>query len=678
MRHVADPVLRPVTAPDILDLDLAQRDHVVTGFRGWLEQLQTPLRILVCGRVEEQGLSGPEGTLAGPQGRLQLEQRGHLADMLRRTGYRRRRVYFDFGDRGALALGGADGRLAAGLSLDVHPPAQPEPLAEGPRDEQPGRLRAGGRWLISMRLARLPGAPVSAGWLWNLIGTQADFDLLLDLRPRSAGSADRSLRRRLRGLRARQLVAADRGEVDDPRLATAVASAAALRGILAGPSGSLFELRLTWTVAADSRVAAERLGAAAQERLAALQGRLVSAWCDQVPARRETMLQARAGGPARLVSTEELATLWPWLDDWQGPVTGGINLGRHLRTDAPTQLDLFASQPNANLGVVAASGSGKSYLGGLLGLEGLRLGVRSVVLDPENEHRGWCQAVGGVYLRAGEHLPTGFNLLEMVEPTAAPSAAAELVSLLCGPLSPREAGMVAAAVRATLAEAEGSPIVLSDCLPHLRHDETGDEIALRLLPWLEGLPGAIFNRLGRGPDVDTVTAIGLRELPASWVPATTFLISHWLWAWIRFTPGRKQAIVDEAGLLADNPALQRLMAHLARRIRKYQGSLVLLTQAAGDLVGSGASEVLAVNSATLLLGNQRSAAAGRLQAAFQLDDGQRRFLEQAGRGQFLLVAGHRGTPVQVEAPGLYHRFLAGSLGSATEANEPVGAQIGRS
>jgi type IV secretory pathway VirB4 component len=462
------------------------------------------------------------------------------------------------------------------------------------------------------------------------------------------------------GLRAQELAAEERGEADDPRILAAMNSTVRLRQVLARSEGKLFDLAITMTLAGDTADEARQLAGLVRSRGAALRAAMAPAWCSQGPARLQTaLLSNQPTGPRRVVHSAELASFWPWLDDWHGSAGNAVHLGRHLRTGAPVWLNLrdAAALPNANLGVVAASGSGKSYLGGLLGLEAVRLGVRTVVLDPENEHRGWCEAVGGEYLSLGESAGCGFNLLEMAEPGEAPSAVAELVSLLCGQLSPAEAALVADAVRWALNEAGGGTAVLSDCLPRLRQSEAGAVVAHRLLPWLDRTPGALFNCPGRGPRVTTAVAVGLRELPAAWVPAATLLVSHWLWSWIRHHQGPKQAIVDEAGLLSDNAPLQRLMAHLARRIRKYQGSLVLLTQSAGDLLGSGPGEVMAVNSAAMLLGSQHPAAAVRLQQGFLLDDDQRQWLERAGRGQFLLLQGPRRSPIQIEAPARYHDLL---------------------
>ncbi|MGH7610480.1 MAG: VirB4 family type IV secretion system protein [Candidatus Dormibacteria bacterium] len=641
-----------VTAPDILDLPTPSRAQALRGWRTFLEQLDHPLRILISARHELEGVAPGARPLPGTPPALGAAVAAEQLRALDQRACRRRTVHLVAGERTLQSLA----QYLAGAQVVAE---DPPPLALGPLREGARELQVGGRHLASLRLGHLPGVPVEAGWLWSLTGLPADFDLLIEVRPSSGTALDRSLRRRQRGLRARQLAAAERGEGDDPRLATELAAAGGLREVLAGGSGGLYELRLTLTLAADSREELAALRQMAKRRVAAVRGRLLESWCDQLPAWAETSLPAaRLRARAAVLSTGELTSLWPWLDDWRGPVPDGVCLGRHLRTGAPVQLALRQQLPNANLGVVAASGSGKSYLGGLLGLEALRLGIRTVVLDPENEHRRWCAKVGGAYLAAGEGLDPGFNLLQMVEPGTAPGAAAELASLLCGPLTARQRGAVAGAVRATLAEAGPQPILISDCLSHMREEVGGEELASRLLPWLEGSPGRLFNRLGVGPEVRSVTVVGLRELPSTWLPAATLLLSHWLWSWVRSQPGDKQAIVDEAGLLADNPALQRLLAHLARRIRKYQGSLVLLTQAAGDLLGAGVGEVLAVNSATLMLGNQRAGAARRLQQAFSLDEEQRLFLEAAGRGQFLLLAAGRSIPVQVEAPALHQDWLS--------------------
>jgi len=109
-------------------------------------------------------------------------------------------------------------------------------------------------------------------------------------------------------------------------------------------------------------------------------------------------------------------------------------------------------------------------------------------------------------------------------------------------------------------------------------------------------------------------------------------------------------VVDELGLLFEDATIRRFVVNLARRIRKYDGSLVFATQNPGDLLGSDAGAVVATNPALLFLGAQRPGEAAKLQQTFRLSAAQRGFLETARRGEFLLAAGVDRLGVAVQAP----------------------------
>lgn len=109
-------------------------------------------------------------------------------------------------------------------------------------------------------------------------------------------------------------------------------------------------------------------------------------------------------------------------------------------------------------------------------------------------------------------------------------------------------------------------------------------------------------------------------------------------------------VVDELGLLFEDPTIRRFVVSLARRIRKYDGSLVFATQNPGDLLSSDQGAVVATNPAVLFFGAQRPGEASKLESAFHLSERQRTFLETAGRGDFLVAAGSDRLMIHVEAP----------------------------
>jgi type IV secretory pathway VirB4 component len=129
-----------------------------------------------------------------------------------------------------------------------------------------------------------------------------------------------------------------------------------------------------------------------------------------------------------------------------------------------------------------------------------------------------------------------------------------------------------------------------------------------------------------------------------------FLLAEALWARIKRKDRRRMLIVDELGLLFEDPTIRRFVVSLARRIRKYDGSLVFATQNPGDLLSSDQGAVVATNPAVLLFGAQRPGEAAKLQRTFHLSREQRSFLETARRGDFLLAAGAERLAVEVKAP----------------------------
>jgi len=112
-------------------------------------------------------------------------------------------------------------------------------------------------------------------------------------------------------------------------------------------------------------------------------------------------------------------------------------------------------------------------------------------------------------------------------------------------------------------------------------------------------------------------------------------------------------ILDEVGMLAAHPPLRRLLALLARRCRKYGSGLVVATQNLQDLLHTEDGQVVAGNCAITFCGGHRAHEAQLMERAFGLTEEQRRSVERAPRGEFLLLAGQRRAAMRVDLPGLY-------------------------
>jgi hypothetical protein len=606
-----------VAAPDILDARPAPRAQLLAGFEAWLDQLDVPVRLTVASR--------------------------------RADGRRRRSVWLRSASSELAAQ--ATAQLERLCGAEVRGQGDFPPLVEGPIAERVKGIAWAGCWVECFRLTTLPRVPVEAGWLWQLVGEPQDLDLTVSISPVKAASADRRLRHRLRELAARELEAG--WGTPDPALVVERAAATRLREVLARGEGRAFEVAVSMAVGGgpvgEVRAAAARL----RRRALGMRAQLAPAWLDEGPA----LLEARGCGRPRrafirLLTTPELATFWPWLDGPGELEPGSCRIGRHVRTRGPVGLKLAASAaaPNSNCCVIAASGAGKSYLARVVGVSQVRSGTLTVVVDPENEHREWCEAVGGTYLDLARGGGFGFNVFESATPGEGELAARELVELLTGTLSPPEAGAFLDACAAARRGSGGPAPVLAELLPAMAGDPHGRSLAARLRPWVEGQGGRLFSRPGRGPEVTRALGVGLRDLPERWRAGAALLVSQWLWAWAQRDPQPKQVIIDEAGLLAAQPQLAELMGQMARRLRKYSGSLLLLTQSPRDLAIEGFGELVAGNSATLLVGSTTGPGVQRLKTGFHLTDEDCEWLQRCRRGEFLMLAGATQARVRVEAP----------------------------
>jgi type IV secretory pathway VirB4 component len=329
--------------------------------------------------------------------------------------------------------------------------------------------------------------------------------------------------------------------------------------------------------------------------------------------------------------------------------------------------------------VLAHSGAGKSYAAATLLLSGHSRGVGAIVLDPEAEYGGLVRGLGGTYisLAAGSgHAINALDLLsERVEDPALDHLAdvVDLVVLMCGGLDAVERAQVEMAIRAVVAGHSGVPL-LGDVFEALQLAHPGSRAAQVLQRWVTGDLGRLFSAPTNVDLGAEVVGFNLRDLKDEVIPPAALLLASWLWSVLRRVSRPRHLLIDEAGLLLEHEAIRRFLVRLARRIRKYQGSLILVSQNPGDFFETKDGAVLATNPSILLLGSQKHSEALKLQRAFNLTERQVAYLETAERGDFLLLAGANRLTLHVMAPPWMDELIVPS--HRPNPNSPAG-QAGR-
>jgi Helicase HerA, central domain len=634
-------------------LDAAEDDRRrwISGFRTLLDGLDAPLQVLVDfvpGSSEDVSRDAEAAELPA---RDQWRARDvAFAQALRDSRSAQRR------DVLLATTPGAAGALERGLrSLGV-PDVRPREWRP-----QPGSLFGSERstavhdhegWHRTWWLERFPGGELSPGWLLRLIPPGLRVSLSWHAERLPTAWVVEYLQRQLVHMRASQLHAA--GGIADPQVEGAAPAAEALQQRLTASQESAFHLSLYVTVTATSPAAldaaSEQVRAAARSALC----QLIPCTFRQLDGRLATLPLARDPlGRKRVLDTSAAATLFPWFDaDVQDE--GGLVVGHSRATGQPVVVDPFDDRKyaNANIGIFGHSGAGKTYLLSTLTMGALGLGTQVFVIDPEHEYGRLARCLGGLDVQLALGSGQSINVLDLRgtardETTLGPAVAdaVDLCGVICGELDEAERATLEASVRATFEEVELP--VLGDVAARM---PASSRVARVLVRWVRGSLGEFFSR-PTNIDLDVpLIVFGMRELRAEMVAPVHYLLAEALWARIKNRDRRRLLVIDELGLLFEDPTVRRFVVSLARRIRKYDGSLVFATQNPGDLLSGEAGAVVATNPALHFFGAQRPGEAAKLQQAFDLSDVQRTGLETAGRGEFLLAAGGARLPVDVQAP----------------------------
>ena len=501
---------------------------------------------------------------------------------------------------------------------------------------------------------RLPGTELEPGWLFRLLPQSLKLRLSWHVTPLPVAWIVDYLQRQLVNMRASRLVERDAGEAD-PLLAGALPNAEDLQRRLASSQDKAFHVAVYLTLTCDSveglKSGASRVESAARAVLCQLQpctSRMFAGYLATLPLAIDPL------GRKRVLDTSALATFFPWLEaDLQEP--GGLVVGRNVATGAPMLVDPFDQRrhANANIGVFGHSGAGKTYLLSSLALGALGRGVQVYVIDPEHEYGALARQVGGVDVELALGSGHALNVLDLRpsdhrdESWLGPAAAdaVDLCATVCGGLDESERALLESAVRAAY-ECIDQPVLrdVADRLP------SGSRVATILRRWVHGSLGQMFSSPTNVDLEAPIVTFGMRELRDEMVAPVHFLLAEALWARIKRRDRRRMLVVDELGLLFEDATIRRFVVSLARRIRKYDGSLVFATQNPGDLLSSDQGTVVATNPAVVFFGAQRPGEAAKLQETFHLSTRQRAFLESARRGDFLVAAGTDRLALQVQAP----------------------------
>ncbi len=546
------------------------------------------------------------------------------------------------------------------------------PIESGARQDFANRadsLEIQGRRYVSFVVDRYPGEEIEPGWLLPLLSFKGELHVGIHIQPLETDRMLAILHHRIRDLRADDMANQESGALRRGAVGT-LPDALTMHQALARNEEKAFAVSFYLTVGADDpvqlrsqvdalRTSCRRMMLHTVQPYFEMRQGLLSCWP------LGTDLLARQS----ILHTSAVATMFPWLqEDLADPE--GHYWGYNKDTGGLCVFDPFDESrfTNANIAVLAHSGAGKSYAAASVVLSGYTRGLGAIVLDPEAEYGGMIRNLGGTYFHLAAGSGHAINVLDPLlfaldseEPTDQLADVLDLIALMCGRLDEFERAQIETVIRSVLASGDTTP-VLRDVWRRLDATHPGSRPSTILRRWVTGDLGGLFSA---PTNVDLSTAIvgfNLRDLSDELIPPAYLILANWLWASLRRQRRPRHLLIDEAGLLLEHEPIRRFLIRLARRIRKYGGSLILVSQNPGDFFETKDGAVLATNPSILLLGSQKHSEAVKLQKAFNLTERQLNYLETAERGDFLLVAGPNRVPVHIMAPPWMDEMIVTSRG----------------
>jgi len=535
-------------------------------------------------------------------------------------------------------------------------------------------VEVGGQFVASFAITGYP-REVYSGWLQPLLTHPGRPDVSVHIQPIDPATAAARLKRQLGRLESGRRHTQEKGRLLDPYVEAATEDAYDLSARVARGEGRLFRVGLYLTVHAptESALAAEIAAVRALAASLLLNAqpttyRSLQGWITGLPLGLDLL------GMRRTFDTAALAAAFPFTspdlppaDPTSVAAPSGVLYGFNIASQGLVHWDRFDGRlDNHNAIVLGRSGSGKSYLVKLEALRSLYRGIEVAVIDPEDEYRRLCTAVGGTYLHLGspDVRINPFDLPIAIRPDGRRTAPADallrrslwlhtVIAVLLGAELPApQRAVLDRAITATYQQAgitadprtwnRPAPI-LTDLANALA--ATGDPHAVDLAGRLHRYTEGAFRQLFAGPTTTRpeghLTVFSLRDLPDELKPIGTLLTLDAVWRRVSNPAIRRprSVVVDEAWLLMQQPEGARFLYRMAKSARKHWAGLTVATQDTGDVLSSDLGKAVVANAATQILLRQAPQAIDEIATTFNLSDGEKQFLISADRGQGLLWAG---------------------------------------
>lgn len=511
---------------------------------------------------------------------------------------------------------------------------------------------------------------LNTNWLAPVINFDVTMDISQFVYPIDSGEIMKTLKKKVAQMRSSMSIMAEKGQVSDPGLETALEDAENLRREIQRGREKFFQFALYFTVYGDDDKKLEKISKQLESLLA---GKLVLTKRAQVQAEHgfnATIPQCLDElDTVRNMNTSPLSTTFPFTSS-DLTSNEGILYGINRHNDSLIIFDRFKLE-NANSVVFAKSGAGKSYAVKLEILRMMMLGTDVIIIDPENEYESLCHTVGGTYLKLSLNSDRRINPFDLPKPIEGEevlpgdlvrSAVINLhglMKLMLGAMNPEEESLLDKALIDVYAlkgitmevvdPSKFEPPTMEDLYSILSSMEGATSLANRIQKFTTGSFAGIFNKATNVDLSSGLMVFCIRDLEDELRPIAMFIILNYIWNKVRSELKKRILAIDEAWTMMQHEDSAKFLYGLVKRARKYYLGVTTITQDVEDFMKSSYGKPIITNSSLQLLLKQAPAAIEILAQMFNLTEGERYVLLNSGVGQGLFFAGNKHVAIQIIA-----------------------------
>lgn len=518
---------------------------------------------------------------------------------------------------------------------------------------------------------------VGANWLSPVINFDHSLDLSMFYYPVKAKMILDDLRRKITELEATELSDREKGRITDPVVRAALEDAQALQEQLVKGVEKYFQFSFYITITASSLEELNAISSRLESTLGSLlliskpaTLQMEEAFQSSIPAGSDKLLITRN------MDTTSLATTFPFTSS-DLTSEDGIMYGINMHNGSLVVFDRFSLE-NANSVVFAKSGSGKSYFVKLEALRQMVFGAEVFVIDPEEEYRNLCKAVGGNYVDFSPNSKAKINPFDLSnvvtegenELSQKLLSLNTLLKLMIGELNPIEETILdrslveAYRIKGITPDPEtqlkNEPPVMEDLYKVLMGAQEPEArgLSARLERYIRGSMAGIFDSQSSIDFGNNMTVFSTKNIEDEALrPVAFYIILDFIWTRIRKELKKRVLIVEEAWYLMQNEDSARFLYGIAKRARKYYLGLTTITQDVDDFLSTEHGKVIVSNSSISILLKQHPTAIDRVAEAFYLSEGERRFLLAADVGEGLFFAGSNHVAINIKASPEEHKLI---------------------